>query len=151
MVKGFFRPLSDLTLYFNYLVGGLNPAGYYLFGILLHGINSFLLFKFCQKWKWTSNKYTQDRYAFIAATLFLCYPYHNESIVWILGRASSMASTFGILSLILLVTALPERIKILSVCVCFFIGLTSYESILVLPLMILVIQYTRNSGLQQIM
>ena len=46
LIKGFFRPLSDITLYFNYWIGGFNPVGYYLFNIILHGINSFLLFLF---------------------------------------------------------------------------------------------------------
>lgn len=141
LIKGFFRPLSDLTLYINYLIGGFNPAGYNLFGILLHGINSFLLFSFCKKWKWTSDNSSQDKYALFAATLFLCYPFHNEGVVWVLGRGSSMAGTFGMLSLILLVGKLPESIKIFSVCLCFFIGLTAYESIIVLPVMIFVILY----------
>ena len=144
LVKGFFRPLSDLTLYFNYLIGRFNPAGYYLFGIMLHGLNCFLLWMFCKKWKWTANDSLQERYALLAAFLFACYPFHNECIVWILGRASSMASTFGILALAFLVSELSEKFRILLVCICFFIGLTSYESIILLPIMIIVILYKRN-------
>src|SRR6266705_830143 len=89
-IKGFFRPLSDITLYLNYLAGGFNPVGYYLFNILLHGINSFLLFQFSLKWKWTTNDSQQRVYAFIAGLLFLTYPFHSEGITWILGRGSGM-------------------------------------------------------------
>jgi hypothetical protein len=144
LVKGFFRPLSDLTLYFNYLIGGFNPFGYYLFGILLHGLNSFLLFTFCKKWRWTSDDLLQEQYALLAAILFVCYPFHNESIVWVLGRASSMASTFGILALIFLVGESTEKLKITAACLCYFIGLTSYESIMLLPAMVMVILYKQD-------
>src|SRR5579864_5577998 len=63
-IKGFFRPLSDFTLYFNYLIGGFHAWGYYVFNILIHGINSFLLFQFCSKWKWTDNAHKQQIFAF---------------------------------------------------------------------------------------
>lgn len=145
LMSGFFRPLSDLSLYLNFLLGGLNPAGYYIWGILLHGINSFLLFKFCQNWKWTSESLIQNRYALLAALLFLCYPFHNESIVWLLGRASSMASTCGILALYILVSGLRENLKVFLVCICYFIGLMSYESILLLPIMVVVIIYNGSN------
>ncbi len=146
LVQGFFRPLSDLTLYFNYLIGGFNPVGYNIFGILLHGINCFLLFNFCKQWKWTDNETLQRRYALFAALLFLCYPFHNESIVWTLGRASSMANAFGILSLLIITSTMNEKLKIFFVCACFFVGLTSYESIMILPFMVLVILYRGKSS-----
>ncbi|HLY70034.1 MAG TPA: hypothetical protein VKR53_09905 [Puia sp.] len=144
-IKGFFRPLSDFTLYFNYLIGGFHAWGYYVFNILIHGINSFLLFQFCSKWKWTDNAHKQQIFAFTASLLFLTYPFHNECIVWVLGRASLMASTFGILGLLILVSSFSQTIKIVLVCLCWFIGLTAYESIFLLPLMIFVITYKNRS------
>lgn len=144
LINGFFRPLSDLTIYANYLIGGFNPVGYYLFGILVHALNSFLLLKFCQRWKWTEDKSLQSKYALFASILFLCYPFHNESIVWLLGRGSSMASSFGILGLLVAVSNIKEKKKIFLVCVCFFSGLTAYESILLLPLMVLIVIFKRG-------
>ncbi|HSZ86998.1 MAG TPA: hypothetical protein VK787_13275, partial [Puia sp.] len=140
-INGFFRPLSDIAIYFNYLIGRFHASGYYVFNILIHGINSFLLFQFCNKWKWTDSSHKQKIFAFTASLLFLTYPFHNECIVWILGRASLMASTFGILGLLILVSNISQTRKIILVCLCWFIGLASYESIFLLPLMILVINY----------
>src|ERR1700722_750019 len=112
-INGFFRPLSDISIYFNYLIGGFHASGYYVFSILIHGINSFLLFQFCNKWKWTNSVHKQKIFAFTASLLFLTYPFHNECIVWILGRASLMASTFGILALLILVSNISQTRKIL--------------------------------------
>jgi hypothetical protein len=144
-IKGFFRPLSDLTLYLNYKIGRFDPTGYYLFGILLHSINGYFLYIFCKRWKWTTDTSLQRRYAFLAAILFLCYPFHNECIVWVLGRAASIANAFGILALLILVGDSSEKTKIFLVCLCYFIGMTSYESIMLLPLMVMVILYQRDT------
>jgi hypothetical protein len=138
-IKDFFRPLSDITLFFNYLVGGFNPAGYYIFSIVIHGISSFLLFRLGLQWKWTEDKQVQKTYAFIAALLFLTYPFHSECIVWGLGRAAEMANLFGMAALVIAVSDLSFGRKIFFACLCYFIGLASYESIIFLPLMILIV------------
>src|ERR1700730_9872989 len=43
LIKGFFRPLSDLSIYMNYRLGGLEPEVFNSFNILVHGLNAFLL------------------------------------------------------------------------------------------------------------
>ncbi|MEJ7767947.1 MAG: hypothetical protein WKF89_09055 [Chitinophagaceae bacterium] len=133
LVKGFFRPLSDITIYCNYLLGGFNPVGYNMSSFLLHGLNSFLLFQLCRKWKWSSEKGVQYMYATIAGVLFLTYPFHNESIAWMLGRGSLIAAGFGLAALLFLVSDISENKKIIAACLCYFIGLAAYESIIMLP------------------
>lgn len=148
-IKGFFRPLSDITLYFNYLLDGFHPAGYYWLNILIHGVSSYLLFLFCLHWKWTEEKGLQRKYAFIAALLFLAYPFHNESVVWLLGRASLVANLFGIVALLMVVSDLSAGWRIAGACLFYFIGMASYESIMLLPLMVLIIQYDRGKPVRQ--
>ena len=64
--------------------------------------------------------------------------------VWILGRASSMANAFGILGLVILTELAEGKNKNISFLSLFFAGLTSYESIMILPVMVLVILYEGN-------
>jgi protein O-mannosyl-transferase len=148
-IKGFFRPLSDITLYFNYFIGGFDPVGYYALNIVMHGVNSFLLFRFCLQWRWTNDENSQRKYAILSALLFLCYPFHNESIVWVLGRASLVANLFGMAALVSVVSGLSLRKKIFWACLCYFIGMSGYESVLLLPLMVLVILYSRRNTLRK--
>jgi len=143
-IKGFFRPLADLLLYCSYRLHGLAPAGYYLFNILLHGISSFLLLRLCLLWKWTEDADRQRSYALLAALLFLFYPFHNECIVWVLGRGSLAANMLGLGALLAVVSGLPERKKIFWCCVCYFAGMAGYESVLLVPLMVLVILLTKG-------
>jgi hypothetical protein len=152
---GFFRPLSDLTLYFNYALGGFHPAGYYAVNILLHGINSWLLYRWCSLWGWrqgegrqgegTQEDGRQRSYALLAAVLFLAYPFHNEGVAWILGRASITASMFGMAVLVMAVSGFSVAGRIGWACLFYFIGMAGYESVMLLPLMVFVILYSRVS------
>ncbi len=135
-IQGFFRPLSDCSIYLNYLLIGLKPIGFNLVNIFIHSINSFLLFEFCLKWKWTTDIVMQRRYALIASILFLTYPFHNEAIVWLLGRGSSLAATFGIAALLIFLSGWNDKAKFFGVCLSYFTGLMAYESIIILPILI---------------
>ncbi|MEO5997863.1 MAG: hypothetical protein ABIN89_14050 [Chitinophagaceae bacterium] len=138
-IQGFFRPLSDCSLYLNYLLGGFNPTGYNLLNILVHSINSYLLFIFCSKWQWVTEHHLQRSYAVMASVLFLTYPFHNEAIVWTLGRGASLASTFGIGALIIVVSGWNIKSKVFAASLCYLIGLMAYESIIMLPLLIFIL------------
>jgi protein O-mannosyl-transferase len=146
LIKGFFRPLSDLSMYFNYLIGGFDPKGYYAFNILLHGINSFLLFIFCKKWKWIDDTRKQNLFAVIAAILFLTYPFHNESIAWIVGRGALWGNFFAFAALLFLKTKFPDPAKIFGACLCYFIGMAFYESLIFLPVIILILIQKDSEG-----
>ena len=129
---GFFRPLSDLTLLFSYYTSGYDAFGFRLFNVIIHGFNAFILFKTLQNvFEFKDQRNTVA--AFIASIIFVTYPFHTESIIWIVGRASLVANTFGILSLYFFFSKLNYNLKVFLSCLCYFIGLASYESIFVIP------------------
>ncbi len=142
---GFFRPLSDLSLYVNYLLGAFGPAGYYAFNILVHGINSWLVYSFCQKWIWADKQSRQDGYALLAALLFLCYPFHNEGIVWILGRGASLSTLFGLATFVVLVNDGSRGRRAIWGGVFYFIGMMAYEHVILLPLMCYILLWVREA------
>lgn len=136
--EGFFRPLSDITIYLNYLAFGLHPFGYYLFNIVIHALSAVLLFQFCRRCQWTADPDKQLLTAAIASLFFLVYPFHSESIVWLLGRGSTMGNTLALLGLIIMVGNTRENVKITGVCTCYFIAMTGYESMMVFPAMVFI-------------
>jgi protein O-mannosyl-transferase len=143
ILEGFFRPLSDITLYFNYLLGGYNPVYYYSFNLLLHVCGGFLLFLFCRK---AQHLFQVDAGYFpvLCGLLFIIYPFHNEAIVWAVGRGASLATVFALAAMLVAVSNINERWKCLIVAVFYFIGLTAYETVFPLPLMIVVILWKRK-------
>jgi len=145
-IKGFFRPLSDIKLYCNYILGGNDPWGYYFSNIVLHGGAAFLFYRFCRAWKWTRDEDRQGAYALLAALLFLCYPFHNECVAWVLGGGVLLANLLGIAAMYAVVSGLREGWRIFWCCLCYFMGMAGYESVMLLPLMVLVLLYSRETG-----
>lgn len=129
---GFFRPLSDISLLFSYYLSGYDAFDYRLFNVLLHCLNGFLLYKTLQL-IFPFNDHRRQLAALVAAVLFIVYPFHTESMIWIVGRASLIANCFGLLGLYVFFRQWNEKLKIGVSCLLYFIGLTSYESIIIIP------------------
>ncbi|WP_121354450.1 hypothetical protein [Flavisolibacter nicotianae] len=140
LLKGFFRPLSDLSIYLCSLIGGLYAPVYNVFNLLVHAASCFVLYKLCL----VSELFPPAKRKFIAWTasfLFLIYPFHVESVVWVVGRASSLSNFFGFLSLLTAFSRIRAPWRTFLVCLFYFIGLASYETIFPLPLIILILLY----------
>ena len=135
--NGFFRPLSDISLWLSFKIAGINPFIYYFTGIVIRGLSVFFLFRFCLRLQWTNDIGKLYGFSLAAAFLFLTYPFHNESVAWILGRGALMATTLALAALLILTSNASEKWKITGVCCCYFAGLAAYETIFILPLMIL--------------
>jgi hypothetical protein len=41
---GAYRPLTNVSFALNYAISGLNPTGYHVVNILLHGVNALLIY-----------------------------------------------------------------------------------------------------------
>lgn len=93
--QSLYRPLVILSYALNYLVNGPNPFGYHLINLIVHLINSILVFLLClhlfESWKWFS--------ALVVSLLFATHPIHTEAVTNIVGRAELLCSCFFILAL----------------------------------------------------
>src|SRR6185312_16911817 len=125
------RPLIDISFYFNYLLSGLHPLGYYLFNFFVHALACFMVYQVALDLPVFSAR-KQRAFAMTAGLLFLFYPFHNEGVVWLSGRLSSMAALCGLLAIHFVLTKRRPWNLVLGV-LCWWSGLFAYESILVLP------------------
>jgi len=90
-----YRPICVATFRLNHLLGELEPFGYHLVNVILHGIVSVLF-------------YDLTKYIFgdrilprmVAAILFIVHPIHTEAVASVVGRAEILACLFFLLSLI---------------------------------------------------
>lgn len=89
-----YRPICVATFRLNHLLGELEPFGYHLVNVILHGIVSVLFYHL--------TKYIfRDRVPRTVATLlFIVHPIHTEAVASIVGRAEILACLFFLLSLI---------------------------------------------------
>jgi len=148
LYREFLRPMIDISFYFNYFISGLSPWSYYLFNISVHIINALLLFRFVSGFSIFTNN-DQILFALLSSFLFLIYPFHNESISWLSGRLSSMACFFALICLIITVERSGKIAAVVS-GICFILGLLCYESIILLPLIILIVLWLKKKSFSTI-
>lgn len=99
----FYRPLQRLSYTLDYAVFFLSPAGYHLSSILWHAAAGVALFFFAEEFlaqcNWEAGR--RARVAFLAALVWVWHPVQSSAVVYIAGRADSMAVAFGFLALFL--------------------------------------------------
>ncbi len=144
--NGFHRPLSELTLRMGCWLFGTGAIGHRAFNITVHGINAFLILVFFLRTAPFAERSRNITGAWMAALLFLVYPFHAESIIWIVGRGSSLATCFVLLALIVADNKWSARVRITVLALLFFAGSLTYESALLLPIMLLPLMWWRGSG-----
>ncbi len=93
------RPLVNLSFALNYACGGLNPFGYHLTSILLHWINTAMLFTLVHR---TLNKSSWDdpwpdiawQFSFAVASLWALHPLQTETVSYVTQRSELFVAFF---------------------------------------------------------
>ena len=134
--SGGYRPLVTLSFALNYLVGHDHPLGYHAVNVLLHALNSALVFLLLFAF------FDSLGGALIGGALFAVHPIHTEAVAWISGRAELLACAFLLAAWLLYLRSKQREGRSPAVLVaaslgCYFAALLSKENALVfLPLVI---------------
>ena len=86
------RPLTYLTFWLNFQMGGNSPAGYHAVNLLLH-IAAVLLLYGCLE------RLLPERLALTAAAVFAVHPAVSEAVLYVWGRSILLATVFCLLAL----------------------------------------------------
>ncbi len=135
--QGNYHPLTLLSLDIDYAVSGRNPLAYHLFNLLLHLINTFLVFALIVILT------RERRIAFFAALLFGVHTLHVESVAWASERKDLLYAAFFLGSLVCYSTyCLRNRraLYILSLAFC-LLSLLSKGQAAAMPLSVMAIDW----------
>lgn len=88
-----YRPICTLSFRLNYALGGLDPWGYHLINVVLHGAAT-ALFSSLSKLLLGSGWWS-----LLAGLLFAAHPIHTEAVAGVVGRADVGAALFFLLAL----------------------------------------------------
>jgi hypothetical protein len=90
---GAYQPLTWTSLQLDATVHGMDPAGFHATSLILHALNTALLFGFlCGS--------TGDPWrSALVAGLFAVHPLHVESVAWISERKGTLSTFFAFLAL----------------------------------------------------
>ncbi len=98
------RPVVSLTLALNYHFGGLRPAGYRAFNVLIHVLAGLTLFGVVRRT--LSGKRLNELYgraatplAAVTALVWLLHPLQTESVTYVVQRTECMMGLFYLLTL----------------------------------------------------
>ncbi|MGD9412981.1 MAG: tetratricopeptide repeat protein, partial [Desulfobacterales bacterium] len=133
----FWHPLTWLSLMADAQIFGGRPFGFHLTNLLLHILNTLLLFFFLRK---VTTKLWQS--AFVAS-LFALHPLHVESVAWIAQRKDVLSTFFWLLTLRWYAHFVekPNRSRYGWALVFFILGLMSKPMLITLPFTLLLLDY----------
>jgi len=133
-----YHPITIATLAANYSMTGLDASSYLITNLLLHLINTGLVFYFI--WLISGKKLWV---AAFTAIVFGIHPMHVESVAWVSERKDVLYTLFFLNSLIqywrFLVTS---KSKYLIYCFLFFaLSLLSKPAAIILPFVLVLLDY----------
>lgn len=129
-----YHPLTTLSYSFEYALVGENPWLYHLTNILLHCINTLLVYLlFLKIFK---NKFLPS---LIVSAFFALHPMHVESVAWISERKDVLYTLFYLLALILYIKYIEQkRLKHILITFIFFVlSCLSKSAAVTLPVLLL--------------
>ena len=133
-----YHPLTVLSLAINYQLAELSPMSYHLTSVLLHVINTGLVFWFI--WLLSSgNKWVS---AFVAL-LFGIHPMHVESVAWISERKDLLYTLFYLAAMIVYIkyVRVMKAKYLVWVTILGGLSLLCKPAAIVLPLSLIALDY----------
>ena len=128
-------PLTHSSFWLENKIWGQDPGGYHRTNVLLHLLNTLLLWWFLTR--------IQLPWAWIAALIFGLHPVHAEPVCWILGRKDLLSFFFYLISVFSYYRFMTNRKRreILFSFIFFCLALLCKSIAVTLPGAILLINY----------
>jgi tetratricopeptide (TPR) repeat protein len=147
------RPILFLSFALNYYFSHLNPFGYHLVNLILHGLTSILIYLIVElsfrSYSFSTNELLIPArlVALFSSLIYATLPVHTESVSYIASRSSVLCATFY-LSAILFFAKARERggqgafiFYFLFSMLSFLLALGSKEIAATLPAILLVFDF----------
>ena len=136
-----YHPVTMLSLALNYNFSQLHPFGYFLTNIIIHLLNTFLVFVFL--YRLSDKKFWVGA---VAALLFGLHPMHVESVAWISERKDLLYCFFFLTTCISYLRYVQTgKIKFVLLCfVLFVLSCLSKAMAAPLPVVLLLIDFYRQ-------
>ncbi|HOJ39525.1 MAG TPA: tetratricopeptide repeat protein [bacterium] len=139
------RFITYLSFALNYQVHGLSVFGYHAVNLLIHLVNSLLVFLIVRNFLRRLNR-EEDSMALFAGLIFAVHPVQTQAVTYIYQRSTSLATLFILLSLYFYFTGKenPDRKKSLQryllTAGSALAGMFTKEIAIVIPFLLLLVQ-----------
>lgn len=146
-LMGHWIPLTWLTFGLDYVLWGMNPAGYHLTSLIIFAANAPVFYFVALRILRHATAFADGtlRVSAIAATLFfMIHPLRAESVGWATERRDVLAGLFFLLTILLYLVAVEatgkrRRWLLAGSAGMYVLALVSKSSVMVLPLVLVVL------------
>ena len=136
----YYRPFQMISYALDLKIYRNNIKGMHVTGILLHAINSFLVFLF------TGIFFRKKTIPFVVGLLFCIHPINSSAVIYLSSRSDLLLCFFSLLAMILFYKSESYKNRNYVFSYFFFIcALLSKEGAIFLPFIFLVLQHGRKS------
>ena len=134
---GFWHPLTWISYMIDTSIFGVKPGGYLFTNLLLHILNSVLLFYVLRL---MTGKISPSG---LVALLFAVHPLHVEAVAWISERKEVLCAFFWMLSLLSygIYAKAPSIGRYLVLILFFIAGILSAPMIITLPFLLMLLDF----------
>ena len=131
-------PLTYTTFWLEHKIWGLEPAGYHIVNVLLHLLNSLLLWRLLLRLAVPG--------AWVVAAVFAVHPLQVESVAWIIERKDVLSGLFYLSAVVAWLRFLdePRHWRYGLALLLFAAGLLSKSMVVTLPVALLIVQWWKN-------
>ena len=131
-------PLTYTTFWLEHKIWGLEPAGYHVVNVLLHLLNSLLLWRLLLRLAVPG--------AWVVAAVFAAHPLHVESVAWIIERKDVLSGLFYLTAVLAWLRFLeqPRPWRYGLALLLFVAGLLSKSVVVTLPAALLIVQWWKE-------
>ena len=131
-------PLTYTTFWLEHKIWGLAPAGYHIVNVLLHLLNSLLVWRLLLRLAVPG--------AWVVAAVFAAHPLHVESVAWIIERKDLLSGLFYLTAVAAWLRFLeqPRPWRYGLALLLFAAGLLSKSIVVTLPVALLIVQWWKD-------
>ena len=131
-------PLTYTTFWLEHKIWGLEPAGYHVVNVLLHLLNSLLLWRLLLRLAVPG--------AWVVAAVFAAHPLHVESVAWVIERKDVLSGLFYLTAVLAWLRFLeqPRPWRYGLALLLFVAGLLSKSVVVTLPAALLIVQWWKT-------
>ncbi|MDE0284818.1 MAG: tetratricopeptide repeat protein [Gammaproteobacteria bacterium] len=141
--EGHYWPLTYSSFWLEHKLWGFSPVGYHVVNLLLHFVNTLLLWRLLARLGAPA--------PWLAAAIFAVHPLRVESVVWVIGRKDLLSSLFyftAIMAWLRFVETGRAGRYVLSLFL-FAAGLLCKSSVVTLPAALLVLHWWKDGRLER--
>ena len=149
-LMGHYIPLTWLTFGLDYVIWGMQPAGYHFTNLVLHTANAVLFYWVAKRLLRAARPATSERAlragAAVAALFFAIHPLRAESVAWATERRDVLSGLFFLTCVLTYLRAAAakgtRRRRLLTVSVAAFaLAMLAKSIVMTLPLLLVVIDW----------